>query len=60
MKLLHVLGDEAAGPGGVTRASFVAVALREIRVGLCRGNFFMYRACLGMFASPVGQGFGQA
>jgi hypothetical protein len=23
MKLLHSLGDEAAGPGGVTRASFV-------------------------------------
>jgi hypothetical protein len=31
--------------------SFVAGALREISVGLCRGNFFMYRACLGMFAN---------
>jgi hypothetical protein len=48
MKLLHALGDEAAGPCGVTRASFVAGALREISVGLCRGNSFMYRACLGM------------
>jgi hypothetical protein len=39
MKLLHQLGDEAAGPGGVTRASFVAGTLREFSVGLCRGNF---------------------
>jgi hypothetical protein len=57
MKLLHALGDEAAGPGGVTGASFVAGALREISVGLCRGNFFMYRACLGMFAKSSGMGF---
>jgi hypothetical protein len=56
MKHLHALGDEAAGPGGVTRASFVAGAL-EISVGLCRGNFFMYRACLGMFAKSSGTGF---
>jgi hypothetical protein len=28
MKLLHALGDEAAGLGGVTQASFVAGALR--------------------------------
>jgi hypothetical protein len=39
MKLLHLLGDGAAGPGGVTRASFVNGALRELSVGLCRGNF---------------------
>jgi hypothetical protein len=57
MNLLHALGDEAAGPDGVTRASFVANALREICVGLCRGNFFMYRACLGMFAKSSGTGF---
>jgi hypothetical protein len=64
MKLLHALGDEAAGPGGVTRASFVAGALREISVGPYRGNFFMFRACLGMFSgclcSPVGRGSGRA
>jgi hypothetical protein len=57
MKLLHALGDEAAGPGWVTRVSFVAGALREISVGLCRGNFFMYRACLGMIAKASGTGF---
>jgi hypothetical protein len=37
MKLMHALGDEAAGPGGVTRASSFAGALREISVGLCKG-----------------------
>jgi hypothetical protein len=57
MKLLHALGDEAAGAGGVTRASFVAGALRKISVGLCRGNFFMYRVCLGMLAKSSGTGF---
>jgi hypothetical protein len=57
MKLLHALGDEAAGPGGVTRASFVAGALWEISFGLCRGNFFMYCACLGMSAKSSGTGF---
>jgi hypothetical protein len=57
MKLLHALGNEAAGLGGVTRASFVAGALREVGVGLCRGNFFIYRACLGMFAKASGPGF---
>jgi hypothetical protein len=49
-KLVHALGDDVASPGGFTRASFVAGALREICVGLCRGNFFMYRACFGMIA----------
>jgi hypothetical protein len=39
------------------RTSFVAGALREMSVGLCRGNFFMYSACLGMFAKSSGTGF---
>jgi hypothetical protein len=56
MKLLHALGDKVAGPGGVQRASFVAGALRDLSVGLCRGNFFMYRACLGMLAKSSGTG----
>jgi hypothetical protein len=42
MKLLDLLGDKAAGPGGVTRASFVYGALRELSVGLCRGIFLSY------------------
>jgi hypothetical protein len=47
MMLLHLLGDESAGPEGVTRASFVNGTLRELSVGLCRGNFFAYRASVG-------------
>jgi hypothetical protein len=57
IKLLHPLGDEAAGPGGITRASFVAGTLRELSVGLCRGNFLMYRASGGMFAWVSSRGF---
>jgi hypothetical protein len=57
MKLLHLLGDEAAGPGGVTRASFVNGALRELSVGLRRGNFFAYRASVGMLARCSGASF---
>jgi hypothetical protein len=36
MKLLHDIGDEVARPGGVTRASFVAGALRELSIGPIR------------------------
>jgi hypothetical protein len=50
-----VLG-EAAGPGGVSWASFVAGALRKRSVGLSRGNWLMYRACLGMLAKCSGTG----
>jgi hypothetical protein len=57
MKLLHQLRDEAAGPGGVTRASFVAGTLCELSVGLCRGNFLIHRASGGMFAMVSGRGF---
>jgi hypothetical protein len=57
MKLLHQLGDEAAGTGGVTRVSFVACTLRDLSVGLCRGNFLMYRAVGGMVALVSGRGF---
>jgi hypothetical protein len=54
MALLHSLGDEAAGPGGVSRASFVAGALRELSVGLIRGNFLLYRASVGMLVRSSG------
>jgi hypothetical protein len=47
MTLLHLLVDKAAGPRGVTRASFVHGALRELSMGLCRGNFLAYRASVG-------------
>jgi hypothetical protein len=35
----------------------VASALRDLSVWLCRGNFLMYRACLGMLAKSCGAGF---
>jgi hypothetical protein len=57
IKLLHEFGEEAARPGGVARASFVAGALREISVGLVRGNFFCYQASAGMLARSSGASF---
>jgi hypothetical protein len=50
MELLHKLGAQAAGSGGVSRPSFVAGVLRELSVGLCRGHFLTYRASVGMLA----------
>jgi hypothetical protein len=39
------------------RASFVNGALRELSVGLCRGNFLLYRASVGMLARSSGASF---
>jgi hypothetical protein len=55
MKLLHDLRDEAAGPGGVKRASFVAGALPKFCIGLIRRHCFVYRACVGALARVTGQ-----
>jgi hypothetical protein len=57
MTLLHLLGDEAGGPGGVSQASFVNGALRELSVGLSRGNFLCYRASVCMVARSSGSSF---
>jgi hypothetical protein len=57
MKPLHDLGEEAAGPRGVLRSSFVAGALKELSVGLCRGDFMAYRASLGVLARSSGSAF---
>jgi hypothetical protein len=57
MKLLHDLGEEAAGPGGVSWSSFVVGALKEFSLGLCRGNFLAYRASLGVLARSSGSSF---
>jgi hypothetical protein len=57
MKLSQSLGEEAAGPGGVSRASFVEEALWELSVGLVRGNHFLYRVCVGMLAWSGGACF---
>jgi hypothetical protein len=57
MKLLHLLGVEAAGPGGVNRASVVYGALRELSMDLCWGNCLSYRAYVGMLARSSGASF---
>jgi hypothetical protein len=58
--LLGRLGVEAAGAAGlgaVSESAFVRSALRELSVGLCRGNCVMYRTALGLRASRLGQTF---
>jgi hypothetical protein len=57
MKLFHDLGEEAVGPGGVSRSSFVAGTLRELSIGLCRAKFMAYRAFLGVLARSSGSSF---
>jgi hypothetical protein len=57
MKLLYSLGDEAAGLCGVSQASFVAGALRELSVGLIRESFLLYRASVCMLARSTGISF---
>jgi hypothetical protein len=57
MNLLHQLGDEAAGAGGVSWASFVSGALRELSGSLVRGNFWLYRVSAGVLARASGSSF---
>jgi hypothetical protein len=47
LNLLHELGDEATGPGGVAQASSVAGTLRELSVGAISGctQFMFGDAC---------------
>ena len=52
---LSQLGDEACASGTISKAAFVAGALRELSVGLCRGNATMFRVCLGQLARASGQ-----
>jgi hypothetical protein len=54
MKLLHSLGEEAPGPGGVSRASCVDGAQGELSIGLFKGNYFLCRASFGMLARSSG------
>jgi hypothetical protein len=57
MKLLHQLGDEAAGAGRVSRASFVSGALGELSFSLGSSNSWLYRASAGMLARAGGSTF---
>jgi hypothetical protein len=40
----------------VSKSGFVAAAIREISVGLCWGNYQMYRASLGLLVGVSGRG----
>jgi hypothetical protein len=58
LDLLGMLGEEAEGAGRQCRkAQFVSWTLRELSVGLCKGNFHMCRASLGLLAGATGRGF---
>jgi hypothetical protein len=56
--LLGRLGKEAEEAGrGVSKSGFVASAIRELSMGLCRGNYYMSRAAWGLLAQVTGHGF---
>jgi hypothetical protein len=57
MKFLYSIGDNAASPWGVTRASFVNDTLRELSVGPRSGVFLSHRAYVGMLARSSGASF---
>jgi hypothetical protein len=53
---LGMLGAEAMAGGDVSKSGFVAAALQELSVGLCKGNYLMHRASLGVLAGVAGRG----
>jgi hypothetical protein len=58
ISFLGQLGLEAKEAGRkVSKSGFVASAIREISVGLCRGDYQMYRASLGLLVGVSGRGF---
>jgi hypothetical protein len=58
ISFLGQLGKEAEEAGRkISKSGFVAAAMRELSVGLCRGNYQMYRASLGLLAGVSGRGF---
>ena len=57
MQLLNDLADTAAASGVVVKGDFVRNTLRELSVGLCKGNGIMYRAGLKILARTSGRAF---
>jgi hypothetical protein len=45
-----------ATAGDMGKSRFVAAALQELRVGLCKGNYLMHWALLGVLAGVAGRG----
>ena len=56
MDLLNTLAETAAD-GGVLKETFVTTALRELSVGLCRGNAVLYMRGLKSMARVSGTAF---
>jgi hypothetical protein len=55
---LGQLGKEAEEAGHkVSKSGFVAAAIQELSAWLCRGNYQMYRALLGLLAGVSRRGF---
>jgi hypothetical protein len=48
---------EAAAAGDVGKSSFAAMALRELSVGVCKGNYLMHQPLLGVLAGVTDRGF---
>jgi hypothetical protein len=57
MQLLNTLADTAAASGVVVKGDFVRNTLRELSVGLCKGNGILYRAGLKILARASGRAF---
>jgi hypothetical protein len=58
ISFLGQLGLEAKEAGRkVSKSGFVAAAIRELSVGLCRGSNLMHRASLALCAGVSGRGF---
>ena len=57
MELLSTLATQASESGAFTKGDFVGSALRELSVGLCKGNGVMYRAGLKVLARCSGSAF---
>ena len=57
MELLNTLATTASAGGDVIKDGFVTNALRELSIGLCRGNAIMYRRSLQVLARASGRAF---
>jgi hypothetical protein len=57
MQLLSTLAGIAADSGKVQKRDFVENTLRELSVGLCRGNSMLFRAGLQAVAKASGRSF---
>jgi hypothetical protein len=53
---LGTLGAEGVAAGNVSLSGFVGAAIRELSVGLCKGNYLMHRASLDVLAGIAGRG----